>query len=81
MNVVQTGLPGYVSEGTIRGHFNPLKYPIGPYCLLRQAPCLKPFSEWPKSFPLALLALFIKVAYRINPCLFLFHYTLCLALY
>lgn len=76
MNVVQIGLPGYVSKGTIRGHFNPLKYPIGPYCLLSQAQCLKSFSEWPKSF---LLALLVKLIYRINPLYFpiSLHYMLC----
>lgn len=75
------GLPGYVSEGASREHFKLLENSIASHCLQKQVQCLKLFIEWPKSFPLALLALLAKLGYRNDTCIFVFHYIKCLALY
>lgn len=76
------GLPGWraenISERTSWRQFNCLEYSIASHYLLKQAQCLKIFIEWLKSFPLALLA---KLGYRNTPCIFIFHYNICLAIY
>lgn len=82
MEFILVGFPGWgaesVSERASWRPFSPLKHSITSHCLLKHAQFLKTFIEWTKSFPLALLA---RLDYGNSPCIFIFHYSICLPNY
>lgn len=82
MEFILVGFPGWgaesVSERASWRPFSPLKHSITSHCLLKHVQFLKTFIEWTKSFPLALLA---RLDYGNSPCIFIFHYSICLPNY